>query len=114
MDQNKNDRYLGLSVIKFEYDIILTSQLVISSSILLFIVDFTYFLMFAKFDNPRLTNKGINPGEWGTTLRLTHSLKTPVLTGDCHALLYTKAIRGSQAPFMNKELTKNNYDEIST
>ena len=34
--RKENGRILGLSVTKFEYDVILTSRLVISSSILLF------------------------------------------------------------------------------
>ena len=39
--RTENGQILGFTVTKFEYDVILTSQLVTSSSILLFMVDFT-------------------------------------------------------------------------
>ena len=39
----ENGQILVLSATKLEYDVILTSQLVISSWILLFIIDFTHF-----------------------------------------------------------------------
>ena len=39
----ENRQILGLSVTRFEHDVILKSQLVISSSMLLFMADFTHF-----------------------------------------------------------------------
>ena len=41
--RTENGQILGLLVTKFEYDVILTSQLVISSSILLSLVDLPIF-----------------------------------------------------------------------
>ena len=58
-------------MIKFEYDVIMTSQLVISQSILLFMVDFTPFKLCAKFQHRRFTNNRINAGGDPKTYTLT-------------------------------------------
>ena len=50
--RTENGQFLGLSVTKFGYGVVLTSQLVISSRILLFMVDFTHFN--CKFQLSRL------------------------------------------------------------
>ena len=62
--RTKKGRILGLSVRKLEYDVMLTSQSVISSWILFSAVDFTHFYLCAKFQHPRFTNKGKS---WGNT-----------------------------------------------
>ena len=59
--------YLGLSVTKFRYDVKLTSQLIISSLILISVVDFSQFELCTKvqLQYPRFSNKGVNRGGGG-------------------------------------------------
>ena len=49
LDQDRNWSNFMFIVTEFKYEVILTSQLVISSSILLFVVNFTHVKLCAQF-----------------------------------------------------------------